>query len=59
MAPLSRVAVIEPSAIAATSLYLKSIATGQSTMSTFSTTPRMSSARSTTVSSQPPHEAHQ
>ena len=59
MAPLSSVATMDLSGIASTSLYLKSIATGHSTMSTFSTTPRMSSARSTTVSSQPPHEAHQ
>src|ERR1035441_5519243 len=49
MAPLRRVAVMDLSGIASMLLYLKSIATGQ----------RMSSARSTTVSSQPPHEAHQ
>src|ERR1035438_5898671 len=59
MAPLRRVAVIDLSGIALSSMYLKSIATGQRTMSTAATTPRMSSARSTTVSSQPPHEAHQ
>ena len=50
---------MDPSGMASTSAYLKSIATGQRTMSTFSTTPRMSSARSTTVSSHPPQEAHQ
>ena len=47
------------SGIASTFFFLKSIATGQKTMSTASITPRMSSAKSTTASSQPPHEAHQ
>jgi hypothetical protein len=59
MAPLSSVAKMDWSAMASTSRYLKSIATGQNTMSTRSTTARMSSARSTTVSSHPPQEAHQ
>ena len=59
MAPLSNVATIDPSGMASTSFFLKSSATGQKTMSTASTTIRISSARSTTDSSQPPHEAHQ
>ena len=59
MAPLRNVATMDLSGIASTSFFLKSIATGQKTMSTASTTPRMSSARSTTASSQPPQEAHQ
>jgi hypothetical protein len=59
VAPLMNAAVIDPSAIASTSLVLKSSATGQKTMSTAATTSSTCSARSTTVSSQPPHEAHQ
>ena len=59
MAPLMKVATMDLSAMASTSLRLKSIATGHSTMSTAATTSRMSSARSTTASSQPPQEAHQ
>src|SRR5271169_6509502 len=58
-APLIIETSIPPSLIASTSCFLKSIATGQKTMSTALTTPRMSSARSTTDSSHPPHEAHQ
>ena len=59
MAPLMKDTAISPSAIASTSEYLKSSATGHRTMSTAATTSRIAGPRSTTASSQPPHEAHQ
>jgi len=59
IAPLMKETVMDLSGRASMSFFLKSIATGQRTMSTAFTTPRMSSARSTTASSQPPQEAHQ
>ena len=58
-APLMKLATIDLSGLASMSSFLKSIATGQRIISTASTTLRMSSARSTTASSQPPQEAHQ
>ena len=58
-APLMNDTAMAPSSRASTSEYLKSSATGQSTISTAAVTSRMSSARSTTASSQPPQEAHQ
>src|SRR5512146_2552338 len=58
-APLIRVASKPPSARFSTSLRLPSRATGQKAMSTASVSVNTPSARSTTASSHPPHDAHQ
>ena len=58
-APLMNTTATSPGVQPSTSLRFTSSATGHKAMSTASTTFRMSSARSTTVSSQPPHDAHQ
>ena len=57
--PLMKATAMDLSGIASMSRRLKSMATGQSTMSTASTTLRICSSRSTTASSHPPQEAHQ
>ena len=59
MEPLKNVMSIWPSGMASTSLYLKSMATGQNTISTASTTSNMASFRSSTAISQPPQLAPQ
>src|SRR3972149_5745256 len=59
IAPLNSVSKIEPSAMASTSLYFASIATGQNTMSKFASTSRIFSWMFRTAISQPPQEAAQ
>jgi hypothetical protein len=59
MAPLNRVSVISPSAIARTSSYLKSIAHGQKTMSKNSAISSTFSSVSRTAISHPPQDAAQ